>query len=102
MGVGGGGRCAKNPKIRDSYISFCQITSLVRMRILTCIYMYIYLYFTQILCYKGVFMCIVSVPGKTVCGQTKFCFMSMISYYFITLLQPPFREGIEETENRFF
>jgi hypothetical protein len=52
---------------------------------------------------KGVFMCIVIVPGhwQTVCGQTKFCFMSMISYYVITLLQPPFREGIVEREYRF-
>jgi hypothetical protein len=33
------------------------------MRILTCIYMYIYLYFTQILYSKGVFMCIAIVPA---------------------------------------
>ncbi len=70
----------KKSKIRDSHTSFCQITSQVRMRILTCVQIvYVFIYVYLLVFYtnahsKGVFMCIVIVPGKTVCGQTKFSF----------------------------
>ncbi len=92
----------KIPKIRDSHTSFCQITSLLRMRIDmrtnsvgTCLCVYLLVFYTNTYS-KGVFICIVIMPG-----QAKFCFMSVISYYVITLIQPPFREGIVERENRF-
>jgi hypothetical protein len=66
VGGGGGGGVGgqKKPKIRDSHTSFCQITSLVGIGILTClqiVYVYICIFNTYS---KGVFMCIVMCLGK--------------------------------------